>query len=84
MSGVLRSGVLRLVQTSSAAKALLQNNLPAIQQACNISGKGIRLLEKKSRPKAYDYKNKNYTYWNALFDKTTHRFDENSKVNLIN
>lgn len=80
MSGVLRSGVLRLVRTSTPAKVLLQSNLPAIQPACTISGKALRTLEKTVRPQPYDYKNKNYTVWNAFLDKTTHRFDENSKV----
>ena len=84
MSGVLRSGVLRLMQNNKTVtttkKTLLQNSLPCLQVACNVSGKALRSLQKVCKPKPYDYENKNYTYFNALFDKTTHRFDENSKV----
>lgn len=85
MSGVLRSGVCRLMKVSAASKAelLLKNAVPAVQQACGISGKALRALEKTKRPPPYDYINKDYTLWSAFLDKTTHRFDENSKVNLL-
>lgn len=88
MSGVLRSGVRRLVgQSATAAKAtqnqtLLKSSavLPAALQACHISGRASHGPEKRVRPAPYDYVNKDYTFWHALFDKTTHRFDDNSKV----
>lgn len=83
MSGVLRSGVWRLVKASTnsnASRELLKNAVPAMQQACLISGKVLRNLEQTKRPAPYDYKNKSYNLFHAIFDKTTHRFDENSKV----
>lgn len=85
MSGVLRSGVCRLMKVTATCKAdlLLKTAVPAVQQACGISGKALRALEKTQRPAPYDYKNKDYTVFNAFFDKTTHRFDENSKAGLI-
>lgn len=85
MSGVLRNGVRRLVGQSAAAasqtNALLKSSaLPAALQACHISGRASYGAEKRVRPAPYDYVNKDYTFWHALFDKTTHRFDDNSKV----
>lgn len=89
MSGVLRSGVRRLVgqsataaATASQKQALLKGSvvLPAALQACHISGRASHGAEKRVRPAPYDYVNKDYTFWHALFDKTTHRFDDNSKV----
>lgn len=81
MSIILRSNALRLIQQSAANGRLLQvQAVPAMQQAACISGKALRVLEKTSKPKPYDYKNKTYNYWQYLFDKTTHRFDDNSKV----
>lgn len=79
MSGVLRSGVRRLV-ASTPSSSLLKCAVPAVQQAAHISGKVVRSLENRKLPKPYDYTNKDYTFWHALFDKTTHRLDENSKV----
>lgn len=88
MSGVLRSGVWRMMKTSSASKVstelLLRNAVPAVQQACAISGKALRNLEQTKRPAPYDYLNKDYNVFHAFLDKTTHRFDENSKVLKIN
>lgn len=88
MSGVLRNGVWRLVKASTSSKVstelLLKNAVPALHQTCCISGKALRNLEQTKRPAPYDYINKDYTFWEALFDKTTKRFDENSKVIWIN
>lgn len=84
MSGVLRSGLSRLVAASSSNAApagqLLKAGIPALQQAYHISGRSVRASEGRKLPTPYDYKNKDYSYFNALFDKTTHRFDDNSKV----
>ncbi|XP_067005754.1 NADH dehydrogenase [ubiquinone] 1 alpha subcomplex subunit 10, mitochondrial [Anabrus simplex] len=51
-------------------------------QSANISGKALRDPTKK-RPTPWPYKEKKYTFLQALFDHTTHRFDENSKIIVV-
>lgn len=43
----------------------------------------MRDNRKLDRPAPYDYKNKDYGFISAIFDKTTKRFDENSKLIVI-
>jgi hypothetical protein len=82
MAAVFRVGVVGLLHKSSS-KALTKAAIPAIIQSCSISGKIIRTANNIQRPKPYDYKNKKYTWINTLFDKTTPRMDDNSKVSQI-
>lgn len=79
MAGVLRFGVIGVVHRSSS-KPLVKATIPALTQSCKISGKIIRSAQNIVIPKPYPYKEKGYGFLNAVFDKTTKRFDENSKV----
>lgn len=51
----------------------------------NISGRALResLPPPPPKPKPFDYVNKDYTWLRSLFDRTTHRFDENTKVIVV-
>ena len=82
MAGVLRIGV--IVGGLSKTKPLAKANVPALVQVCGISGKTLRALNKTERPAPYPYKTKEYTVLNAFLDKTSKRFDENSKVHNLN
>lgn len=81
MSGVLRSGVVRAIVRSNCLLNT-QNLTPIVAQKCNISGKTLR-GSKVVKPKAYDYKEKPYGFIQACLDKTTKRFDENSKIIVV-
>lgn len=80
MASVLRFGGLRLINFTENSLLNIRKYQPTLQQACFISGKTLRGTQKLVKTKPYDYKNKGYTVFNAIFDKTTHRMDENSKV----
>lgn len=79
MAAVLRSTISRIAPAAN----LLSKQLPCIQQVAGISSKTWRDLIGIKRPPPYDYKKKTYTFTKAIFDKTTHRLDENSKVKCI-
>ncbi|KAM3961350.1 NADH dehydrogenase (ubiquinone) subunit ND-42 [Aphomia sociella] len=51
----------------------------------NIAGKALResLPPPPPKPAPFDYVYKDYTWLRSLFDRTTHRFDENSKVIVV-
>lgn len=75
MAGVLRFGVI--------VRPLVKTNVPAVMQVCGISGKMLRSLNRDpDRPAPYPYLTKDYTPIASLFDKTTKRFDENTKVSV--
>lgn len=80
MASVLRFGGLRLVNFTEQSLLNSRKYQPTLQQACFISGKTLRGSQKLVKAKPYDYKNKGYNVLNAIFDKTTYRMDENSKV----
>ena len=80
MSGVLRISIVSCLSKAPCSKPLFKTTLPAITQVCNISGKTLRGAQKLSKPAPYPYNEKNYSFINAVFDKTTKRLDENSKV----
>lgn len=82
MATALRSSIGRLLATKRNAG---QKMLPAILLQCqrNIQSKVIRDMEGIKRPPPFDYVNKNFRIWNALYDRTMSRFDENTKVILI-
>lgn len=81
MAGVLRFGVIGVVHRSSS-KPFVKATIPVLTQSCGISGKIIRATQNIQKPKPYPYKEKDYGFLNAVFDKTTKRFDDNSKVRL--
>lgn len=78
MAGVLRFGVISVVNRS--AKPFVKANVPVIFQACGISGKTLRGEATTAKPAPFPYKTKDYDLWSAFLDKTSKRFDENSKV----
>ncbi len=80
MASVLRFGGLRLVNLTEQSLLNIRKYQPTLQQACFISSKTLRGSQKLVKSKPYDYQNKSYNVLNAIFDKTTHRMDENSKV----
>jgi NADH dehydrogenase (ubiquinone) 1 alpha subcomplex subunit 10 len=83
MAGVLRVGVLRFVSQPAASKNLLAKQvLPSVTQSCTITGKTFR-GKPLERPKPYPYQTKGYNILNSIFDKTTWRFDENSKIVVV-
>lgn len=78
MAAVFRVGLIGTVSRSS--KPLVKATIPAMVQSCGISGKLIRATQNIVKPKPYPYKEKGYGFFNAVIDKTTKRFDDNSKV----
>lgn len=82
MAGVLRVGVVSFINRSTVSKPLAKATVPALIQSCGISGRTLRGSQKLVKPKPYDYKDKHYGFFQALFDKTTKRLDENSKVSM--
>lgn len=87
MSGVFRIGI-RFLNRSAATNPILDSRLssPMVISACNISGKTLR-GSKLSKPKPFPYLEKEYTAFQAckdvLFKTTTNRFDENTKVVVV-
>ncbi|XP_050671385.1 NADH dehydrogenase [ubiquinone] 1 alpha subcomplex subunit 10, mitochondrial [Leptidea sinapis] len=56
-----------------------------ILQKRDIMGKALRdsLPPRPPKPAPFDYVSKDYTWLRSLFDRTTHRMDENSKVIVV-
>lgn len=75
MTAVFRVGLVRLCSRNVAA-------LPASfnQQQRSISGKTMRGGPRVIEHKPFPYKEKEYNFFNSLFDKTTKRLHENSKI----
>lgn len=61
-------------------KSSINSFIPIL--CANISGKSNRDQIKK-RPPPFPYKEKSYTLLRSWFDRTTHRFDENSKIIVV-
>ncbi|XP_058831197.1 NADH dehydrogenase [ubiquinone] 1 alpha subcomplex subunit 10, mitochondrial [Topomyia yanbarensis] len=87
MSGVFRVGI-RFLNRAAPVKCILEPRTcsPMFIPACNISGKTLR-GSNLSRPKPFPYLEKEYTAFQAckdvLFKTTTSRFDENTKVVVV-
>jgi len=54
-----------------------------VSQIRGISSKAMRHRNPTTRPAPFPYKEKSYNFWRALFDTTTDRLDENSKLIVI-
>ncbi|XP_046396193.1 NADH dehydrogenase [ubiquinone] 1 alpha subcomplex subunit 10, mitochondrial [Ischnura elegans] len=63
---------------SKSASRISQKNL-FFKQCAFISGKALRDQDLKI-PAPYPYKEKRYLVFNAIFDRTTRRLNENSKI----
>lgn len=48
-----------------------------------ITGKLLKESRPDHKPKPWPYKEKKYTFFHQLVDRTTSRFDENSKVRIV-
>lgn len=83
MAGVFRVGVINFINRSTSSKPLVKATIPALIQSCGISGKTLRGAQKIVKPKPYPYKEKSYGFTQAIFDKTTPRMDENSKLIVV-
>jgi len=81
MAAVFRVGLISAVNKSSTP--LAKATIPILIQSCGISGKIIRATQNLVKPKPYPYKDKGYGFLNAVFDKTTKRFDENTKIIVV-
>lgn len=77
MAGVLRFSV-NIIKGN--AKPLVKANVPVIIKVCGISGKTLRGNQKIVKPPPFPYKTKEYNVWSAFLDKTSKRFDDNTKV----
>lgn len=82
MAGVLRFGVI-VNGIGKSSKPLVKARIPVTVQACGITSKLLRDQNKIEKPAPFPYRTVEYTFWRAFLDKTTKRFDENSKVKLI-
>lgn len=69
-----------LAKCSSAKPLLAVTSVSPILSA-TIVCKALR--DVKDKPKPYPYKDKRYRLWTAWYDRSTHRFDENSKIIIV-
>lgn len=82
MTTIFRSGLCRLTLNNFNSKLLL-NNASDFQISIVRGIAGYELREMKCtppRPKPWPYQTKRFNYFHYLYDLTTNRFDENSKV----
>ena len=69
--------------TKFASKQLLRTKLPLLQQNATIVGKTMRGCRRVPKCKPWPYKTKYYGLFTSLYEKTTKRFDDNSKIICI-
>ncbi|XP_053617985.1 NADH dehydrogenase [ubiquinone] 1 alpha subcomplex subunit 10, mitochondrial [Plodia interpunctella] len=81
MSTVMRTAVFKVINTNQGCKIAACS----VVQHRGIAGKALRdsLPKPPPKPAPFDYENKDYTWLRSLFDRTTHRFDQNSKVIVV-
>ncbi|KAJ8710620.1 hypothetical protein PYW08_009135 [Mythimna loreyi] len=78
---LLKLGIVKVLNPGQGCKiaacAFIQNR--------NIAGKALRssLPCPPEKPAPFDYVNNDYTWFRSLRDRTTHRFDENTKVVVV-
>ncbi|CAG5102026.1 Similar to ND-42: NADH dehydrogenase [ubiquinone] 1 alpha subcomplex subunit 10 [Cotesia congregata] len=70
-SGLI-SGLCKLSQQKNVAKT----------QVAFITGKVMR-QDRPPRPAPYDYMNKDYSFWDVFFDPMEERFDDNTKIVVV-
>lgn len=81
MATLLKTSLLKAIASGHngkfAACIFVQNR--------DITGKAMRasLPPPPKKPPPFDYVNKDYTWIHSLFDRTTHRFDDNTKVIFV-
>ncbi|KAF2886661.1 hypothetical protein ILUMI_19513 [Ignelater luminosus] len=83
MAAVFRLGIFRIVNNNAANK-LLSNTSDLKVPIRGIAGKALRCVESSPpKPAPWPYKTKRYTLLNYVYDKTTPRFDQNSKIIVV-
>lgn len=83
MAGLVRCVSRITLLNGYVSSQLLNKKLTFSIQAANISSKALRELNNVKRPLPYDYKNDRYTVFHSWFDRTSKRFDENTKVRFF-
>lgn len=81
MATLVKTAIIKVLSPNQGCKIAAC----AFVQHRGISGKVLResLPPPPPKPKPFDYINKDYSYFHSLLDRTTHRFDENSKVVVV-
>ncbi|KAK4887570.1 hypothetical protein RN001_003841 [Aquatica leii] len=83
MAGVFRVGVIRILGNQNSSK-LLSNRTDFVLPARAISGRSLReATTPVKKPSPWPYKTKRYNFFNSLYDKTTKRLDDNSKIIVV-
>lgn len=80
MAGLMKCAARITLVNGNVLSKLLNKQLACSLHAANISSKASRELNGVKRLPPYDYKNRRYTVFNSWFDRTSRRFDENTKV----
>lgn len=81
MSSLVKTAVVKVLSPSQGCKIAACTFV----QHRSISGRALResLPPRPPRKAPFDYVNKDYGWIRSLMDRTTHRFDENSKVIVV-
>ncbi|CAB3229457.1 unnamed protein product [Arctia plantaginis] len=81
MATLVKTAVVKVLSPNQGCKIAAC----AFVQHRGISGKVLResLPPPPRKPAPFDYVNKDYSYFRSLIDRTTHRFDDNSKVVVV-
>ncbi|KAI5631049.1 deoxynucleoside kinase domain-containing protein [Phthorimaea operculella] len=81
MSSLIRTAVIKVSVAGQTGKIAACT----VVQRRSIMGRALResLPPPPPKPAPFDYVNKDYTYLRSLFDRTTHRLDDNSKVVVV-
>ncbi|KAK5644038.1 hypothetical protein RI129_007883 [Pyrocoelia pectoralis] len=83
MAAVARMGILRILSTNNSNKLLPNGREFVIPIRTIVSKSGRAVSPQVPKPKPWPYRTKGYNFFNSLYDKTTSRFDENSKVIVV-
>lgn len=81
MASLVKTAIVKVLSPNQGCKIAAC----AFVQQRGIAGKVLRdsLPPPPPKPAPFDYENKDYSYFRSLIDRTTHRFDENSKVVVV-
>ncbi|XP_032664429.1 NADH dehydrogenase [ubiquinone] 1 alpha subcomplex subunit 10, mitochondrial [Odontomachus brunneus] len=82
MASIARIGIARLGVNNLTRQLCKVTTVGSISQVAFISRKSKR-VDRRPRPQPFDYMNKNYGYWDQLFDPMIDRLDDNSKIIVV-
>ncbi|KAK0177016.1 hypothetical protein PV328_001107 [Microctonus aethiopoides] len=85
ITSALRTGYPQLLnfgRISGLCKMSPTNIILTIPQTSSITGKAMR-VDRPPRPPPFDWKNKNYRIWHTFTDPMDARFDDNSKIVIV-